>query len=279
MFYDTFMFNTELDVLEIRLNEMYDVVDKFILVEGEYTHQGKKKPLCFWENKNRFSQFKDKIIHINATSVLGQNNGSWTNEHNQRNALLKYSGYKDGDYITICDVDEILKKEVVQWFRTFNDGETKRLQLRAFYYYLNCFVTDCWTITVVPFQCFKDGGFSPHMFRRKHSRPGQIGNAGWHFSYMGGVEAIVKKFEDFAHAEYNTVYWKDKKKIEEKMSKGEHLFEKGSNFTFIAMDESYPKYVIENIRKYQVMGWIGGLQKPVERNDDSDVIRAEMIRC
>lgn len=33
--YDTFMFNTELDMLEVRLTELYDVVDFFVI--GAYT--------------------------------------------------------------------------------------------------------------------------------------------------------------------------------------------------------------------------------------------------
>ena len=54
MIYDCFTFFNELDLLEIRLNELDLVVDKFVLVEANFTHQGKEKRLLFEENKNRF---------------------------------------------------------------------------------------------------------------------------------------------------------------------------------------------------------------------------------
>ncbi len=44
---DTFPFFDELDLLELRLEYLNDVVDKFILTEGIYSHQGKKKKIIF----------------------------------------------------------------------------------------------------------------------------------------------------------------------------------------------------------------------------------------
>ena len=51
MVYDCFTFFNELDMLEIRLNTLAEVVDKFVLVEMAYTFQRKPKPLYFDENK------------------------------------------------------------------------------------------------------------------------------------------------------------------------------------------------------------------------------------
>jgi len=62
--YDGFLFFNELDLLEIRLNVLNDVVDYFILVEAPVTHQGNPKPFYFEENKEKFSKFLNKIIHI-----------------------------------------------------------------------------------------------------------------------------------------------------------------------------------------------------------------------
>ena len=67
--YDSFLFFNELDILEIRLNTLYDVVDHFILVESSVTHQGVSKPFIFDENKERFAKFLDKIIHIKVTDT------------------------------------------------------------------------------------------------------------------------------------------------------------------------------------------------------------------
>jgi beta-1,4-mannosyl-glycoprotein beta-1,4-N-acetylglucosaminyltransferase len=67
--YDGFLFFNELDLLEIRLNTLNDVVDKFILVESSVTHSGLPKTFYFEENKEKFSKFLDKIIHIKVTNT------------------------------------------------------------------------------------------------------------------------------------------------------------------------------------------------------------------
>ena len=54
--YDCFTFFNEFELLEVRLNELYDVVDKFVLVEMAETHQGNPKPLLFLENRHKFKK-------------------------------------------------------------------------------------------------------------------------------------------------------------------------------------------------------------------------------
>jgi beta-1,4-mannosyl-glycoprotein beta-1,4-N-acetylglucosaminyltransferase len=67
--YDGFLFFNELELLELRLNTLNNVVDYFILVEASVTHQGTPKPFIFEENKERFSKFLNKIIHIKITEI------------------------------------------------------------------------------------------------------------------------------------------------------------------------------------------------------------------
>ena len=49
--YDCFNFFNELDILEIRLNTLYEYVDYFVIVESNLTHSGEQKPFYFEENK------------------------------------------------------------------------------------------------------------------------------------------------------------------------------------------------------------------------------------
>ena len=63
MVYDIFTLNNELDTLEIRLNILNDYVDKFVIVESTETFSRVTKPLYYKENAERFSKWKDKIIH------------------------------------------------------------------------------------------------------------------------------------------------------------------------------------------------------------------------
>ena len=55
--YDCFNFFNELDILELRLNILYEYVDYFVIVESDVTHSGEKKPFYFEDNKERYSKF------------------------------------------------------------------------------------------------------------------------------------------------------------------------------------------------------------------------------
>ena len=60
--YDCFQFFDEEMLLDLRLNIMDKYVDKFVITEATYMHNGKSKKLFF--DINKFSKFKDKIIYI-----------------------------------------------------------------------------------------------------------------------------------------------------------------------------------------------------------------------
>lgn len=62
--FDCFNFHHELDQLEVRLRELYDHVDFFVLVESSFTYTNQDKPLYYNENRQRFSRWADKIIHV-----------------------------------------------------------------------------------------------------------------------------------------------------------------------------------------------------------------------
>ena len=47
MVYDCFTFYNEKMMLDIRLNSLKDVVDKFVLVESTHTFSGQKKKLFY----------------------------------------------------------------------------------------------------------------------------------------------------------------------------------------------------------------------------------------
>ena len=115
--YDCFTFFNELDLLEIRLNELNDVVDYFVLVESKHTFVGKEKPLFYNENKHLFEKFHNKIIHIIVEdmpyvypNINFDNKEQWENEEFQRNQMkrgIDKLKLNNEDILTITDVDEI----------------------------------------------------------------------------------------------------------------------------------------------------------------------------
>lgn len=114
MIVDTFMFFNELDILEVRLRELDDVVDAFVLLECTQALSSIKKPLFFEENKSRFSQFLPRIHHVILPGLPplvqdSEQNRFWL-ERFQRDAImlgLVGRGLHNDDIILLSDVDEI----------------------------------------------------------------------------------------------------------------------------------------------------------------------------
>ena len=60
---DSVLMSSELDLLEIRMNELDSVVDFFFIVESNATFTGLRKKTYFADNKARFAKFEHKIIY------------------------------------------------------------------------------------------------------------------------------------------------------------------------------------------------------------------------
>jgi beta-1,4-mannosyl-glycoprotein beta-1,4-N-acetylglucosaminyltransferase len=60
---DAILMSNELDLLEIRMNELDSVVDYFLIVESNATFTGLRKDTYFAQNRERFSKFQDKIVY------------------------------------------------------------------------------------------------------------------------------------------------------------------------------------------------------------------------
>ena len=60
---DAVLMSNELDLLEIRLNELDSVVDYFFIVESNATFTGLPKETFFRQNRSRFAKFEHKIVY------------------------------------------------------------------------------------------------------------------------------------------------------------------------------------------------------------------------
>lgn len=251
MVYDCFMFFNELELLEVRINELSSVVDKFVLVESTKTHQGNPKPLYYEENKNKFREFTDRIIHV-VVEFPPQITGAYERDNYQRQMIME--GLKNclsSDIIIISDLDEIPSSAKIIEYK--DKPGIKLFRQSVFYYYLNCrgFVGGhpyFWFGSVMaPYSLVKDpqslrdlrgrfgwlaegngdflrrtyhhlGFFAELLFRFRTVRIVAIPNGGWHFSYLGGTERIIQKLEAFAHPEYNKDEYKNALKIEKALN-------------------------------------------------------------
>jgi hypothetical protein len=120
MVYDCFTFFNELDLLEIRLNTLDAVVDKFVIAEATRTHTGKHKDLVFKLNQSRFARFLDKIIYVEADMSImilegeGPNGTAVTSKY--------YMDNQDGGRLKRLRLQAKNEKEVVcATISTYND--------------------------------------------------------------------------------------------------------------------------------------------------------------
>ena len=117
--YDCFTFYNELDLLEIRLRELYNTVDHFVIVESNQTFTNRPKQLIFKQHQDRFQEWADKIIHVQHTSPA--HNNPWLNETAQRNAiLLGLASASDEDLVIVSDDDEVLRASSVKQMHQMN---------------------------------------------------------------------------------------------------------------------------------------------------------------
>jgi beta-1,4-mannosyl-glycoprotein beta-1,4-N-acetylglucosaminyltransferase len=211
--FDCITFYRELELLDLRLMELYDVVDHFVIVEATRTHQGQPHEPVFHTHRERFAPYLDKIIHVlvedlpvykHQTKTVRSRTGyvpyaDWRPEHFSRNAIqrgLDRGGAAFGDRILISDSDEIPSRDMVL-------AEAPRPENVAFihdlyYYYINTkWVADQWHGTVMVTY----GSVSSCQYARDHKRKMRRKVLdGIHCSYAGVVEEITAKLENFTHA-------------------------------------------------------------------------------
>jgi beta-1,4-mannosyl-glycoprotein beta-1,4-N-acetylglucosaminyltransferase len=127
------------------------------------------------------------------------------------------------------------------------------LEQVLFFYYLNyqkC-VSKYWHFAkITRYKEFAVNNYTPQKIRGARGKI--IKKGGWHFSYLGGVEAIKNKIRSFAHQEYN-----NEKYVNDEIANKIHLGldianRKGFRFVPIKITEkTHPKYIVNNESKYE----------------------------
>ena len=76
-------------------------------------------------------------------------------------------------------------------------------------------------------------------------------DAGWHFNNIMSPQEISIKLKTFAHSEFSTDQYSNPKTIEEKINLKIDLFERGHQYIKISLDDSMPKYILQNKENYR----------------------------
>lgn len=263
MIIDCFCFFNELDLLEIRLNELNDVVDYFILVESTKTQTLLDKSLYFEENRKRYEKFSHKIVQVIVDKFPSLEFGTWQMENYQRNCiiqgikLLLENGFiEKSDIILLSDLDEIPNKELLKNLN-FENQISFKMSYNPFYVNLTTENKTWIGTTAIKLSEAIKNNYTPQDLRNRKDHVNIIENGGIHFGYQGGKEKVYKKF-------YSCIEPMDKsllssfddfsKQFDEKIKDGgSFLFsdKKDDSIKLIKYDENnLPKYLIDNKEKF-----------------------------
>jgi len=267
--FDCFPFFNELDLLEIRLNELSDVVDFFVLVEATKTHRGLPKPLYFERNKDRFAAFLPKIIHVivdDLPDIDESEPSRWVRENHQRQAIirgLETAGWRD--WIIVTDVDEIPRATCVETIARRGRWATRYdFQMRLFWYFLNLEKRETWTHgtmarrghlrDVNQFRLFGQPWITPRRqpkrmaktikYFRSPMRWKAVPDAGWHFTFMGGSAAVHLKLWNYSHATPD-----EHLSIEHAQARIDGAI-RDPEFSVRSLDDSFPAFLLRNQARF-----------------------------
>ena len=272
---DAFPFFNELDLLEIRLNLLDPYVDCFILSEATKTFSGLDKPLYYNENKERFEKFNNKIIHNIVEDTTSPDLHPYERDVFQKDNIKKVilENISDGDAVIWGDVDEVPNPEAVAELESYFEQDT------IFHFaqdncmgYLNLVETSGairamtpdwepedniskWLGTkLVGKSIIEKYTMSQLRSKQENETNSRISPGGWHWSYVGSEglsveDRILKKLECAAHLESNT---EEVRNNVSKVKKNQDpLGRTYANYVVVPIDESYPRYILDNIEKFE----------------------------
>ena len=255
--YDLFIISSELDWLEIRMGELQNEVDYFVIVEAATTFTDSPKPLWIKENWERYRPFHSKMIHhvLNDSGVEFSN--TWARETFSRNAMFdQVIPFLDdeqaaglGDVILVSDVDELPRPDTLRALR--NCAFPRRLTLRSHFYYYGfqwLHRGEQWPHPQATFFEGPDHTVKPQELRGTNDPNADLWNAAWHCSYcFGKLQELVDKIQSFSHSELNRPEFTDRAKILQRVRHGVDMFDRGEErFDRIDINLDVPRYLTEN---------------------------------
>jgi beta-1,4-mannosyl-glycoprotein beta-1,4-N-acetylglucosaminyltransferase len=88
-----------------------------------------------------------------------------------------------------------------------------------------------------------------HLRDKRNELP-RIKNGGWHFSYLGGVNAIKQKLKSFSHTEFNKEEFLDEQQILNSLEKGQDVLKrKNVKYRFVPL-RKYPHRIRVIMKQY-----------------------------
>jgi beta-1,4-mannosyl-glycoprotein beta-1,4-N-acetylglucosaminyltransferase len=285
--YICFPYLNETSILLLKMEELYDIVDYFVIVEANSVHSGGFKPWNLEKNlelTGNFDRYASKILYqqeVNLPANLvdlkpDSKNDPVTNflierctkadwydrsvpsycadSWQKESVIRSLTNCQPYDRILLGDCDEIPKASVVKELSdNFDVNQVYHLQHSFWWYYTNIQKTDekWYGNIMVSFEHFKQQSFCE---MRTYKKGIFVPDAGWHFSYMGGADNVKTKIRSWGEQSLNKDYVRNniEKNIDECLISGHDLFYRPATFKKVDISyETHPKYLVENQDRFR----------------------------
>lgn len=252
-FDNNFMFN-------LRYNILVEYVDYFVICESLYDHRGEPKKKNFLFEKE-FD--KKKIKYFLLDEPFPKKNNRWKNQAMQREYLLKCLSFaSEEDYVFFSDPDEIIRPEILKDFKLnkkygifFQDFFNYKINL------YNKFESPWEGTRVAKKKNLKSIDYMRQKVRSKNLNYSFLRidkeksievfkDGGWHFNNIMSPREISLKLKTFAHSEFSSDKFSSIENIKKKIKNKIDLFDRGHIYEAIKLNEKFPKYILQNLDKF-----------------------------
>lgn len=237
---DVITYHNEVEMFDLRYNMLKDHVDQFVVVESVTTFGGLPKLLTFPKDKYdkvKYYVNEDKFMPEEIDFAMkSQNTGGlqrWAHEFLQKESIQKaITHLNDEDTVYIGDVDEI-------WNPDITYDKLTKIKLRVYAYYLNYRSSEeFWGPIVAKYKDIK-GQCLNHLRNNGPNNSEDYG--GWHFTNIGGYDAVkMKVFDQYNPEVFGEDTWLH---LTERFGKTDYV---GRNFEFKEDESEWPQYLKDN---------------------------------
>lgn len=257
MIVDTFLFNNEFDMLDIRIALTSSWVDRWVVCEGNRTLSGQLKPYYLSDNIDRYKPLGDRLRVIKLD--IPETWSNWDIENGQRSALLPgYQYCQDSDIIMHSDLDEILNSNQVPAIIRHVEQTNQPISctLDMYIYKFDQRLDRKWNGNVVakkhmfedPCKLYKGLKAGVGTAQKKKDRTHcaffpEV--AGWHWSWMGSDEVVANKIKSCIETQHRDV---------DQMLENFHNLQPETAINHkcqtTQVDPNYPESVMTVLKKY-----------------------------
>jgi hypothetical protein len=268
--FDCLPFFNEIELLKLRLHELYDHVDYFVICESTVTFSGNAKPLWFSENREMFRPFLDKIRLVVVDDMPGGPE-RWAREFHQRSAIRRaLVDLANDDVVIVSDVDEIIRPSALEYVRA-NEGYFL-FDMAMYQFHMNMRTVANGWIKAFAYTWALDGEVGDYnrirqrelaSFDRFAGRNHRMENGGWHFTFLGGADRVREKLNAYSHTEQ----WQQQMLRPGEAERQMFILRDvggGKQLEFCEVDETFPQYLRDNLRHFLEIDFVKGAEARIK---------------